>query len=385
MRAISRSKSMTKLEVSRKRSFTAKTGTDLNTILDNDYSGIKTIVNGAKKKFGIALGKALAKSFIIGDAGGSGTRLVFGTAGKSSVVVAAGLPLMASKFSDLQALFKDKIKGAFTWDYTVILATAGMRAAIKANTAPDTKTLCHTDYVHQAGSDKCIVATMPGSVEGYLGWYDGNTGDTDCYVEFGSTSAQFVHPVSANPNVKGKKLGGTGINLFSLSGVNLGFDPIANLAKTTCDKTNGAWNPDTCVTDIKELFDLNLNVCVGQYKKSKGSDACNKVLLKGLPKDPYFDDLAGDVFTKCDAVKSADTAGFKTQYACGRIAMWKKWLVTDLGLDKSKFSFVDDSNIKVEWHNGLMNLLIDLDFDLSKFPVKNMVNGDSDCMQFTVS
>jgi hypothetical protein len=361
-------------------------------------------------------------SFILGDAGSSGTRLLLFRKSDEYGVVIPGLPLAAQEPTKIKSIVDKLKKDLKSIDGVIILATAGVRQNLDHFKDPMTE-IC------TSGDSSCISATMLGTLEGYLGWLDltnnqGSKGTTlgdnhYCYVEIGGMSAQFVSPITTDePEAM------TGINgekLFSMSGVTLGNNVIAVLdpskpfdfGKKASMKKGLIQSPgispvnidtrcmamigddkvkfhDRCKPKIDhELITMDITKCDIVAKKTK---TCSKLFIKGihpsrnkeihdfmiLPKSVKILDRIEK--SKCLSKNIPDKFG--GNFSCGRAMLWHKWFVK-LGLEDMLIdaTYYDPSSDQLEWYSGLITLISNakFNFGLFKSSITSMVRPKSDC------
>jgi hypothetical protein len=336
--------------------------------------------------------------FIIGDAGSTGTRLMFGI-GFNKVFVIEGLDAVTtpSGVKNIVKLVLDAYKVFGNKMYVIILATAGARNALSGSAKPDLPSICMEAI--SGGVERCISSVMPGSLEGYLGWLDrGDTDNAACYIEFGGDSVQFVHSLESGSNVLSTKVKGKD-QVFSLSGVKLSFNPIqkqtkeSDRAKCSCkgDQMKDPSKRKTCLDEVITpfVFDKDLNECTKKYKSATKKPTCSKYIVKGASiKSVQWAAAVNDDFKCAEKSVCEDTTGFSLEYACANGLEWGKFF-SDLGIkeDLKTKAVAPDGSVKIEWYNGMMNLMADLNhnFKALRDVVKNgLTETKSDCIGLTI-
>jgi hypothetical protein len=327
------------------------------------------------------------KNLIVGDAGGSGTRLYIGLKDQvKAIQIILKVTLDGNENKDLSEFMK-KISDILKSDIFVG-STAGMRVTMeKANIAGFLqKAFC-------TGIDKCKALIMPGYWEGYLGHLDGTLDVEnpkslnpleDCYLEIGSTSSQIAGYVDSSNKV------------WSHSGVRLGF----KLSPTIGDKCDSdvvranKMKEDEFIKQCKDAVENDKDIWddkITECSKNQPKFKCKRLLVRGFNADNgIFSALYATATGKAEIANKCITAKvkFSENKNCGMSFALNKWFnfFKDIGLldlfkdNKNIVGVGTKAGIGMEWAWGAYKLL-NAGFDFSKINEYALVDkkAKSDC------
>jgi len=343
-------------------------------------------------------------TFVLGDAGSTGTRLLLAKQNSAQAMIIPGLKPAATA-ADVVREAIGKATAKIGAAKTIIAATAGVRQILNGN--DPMLAVC-------TGVDNCISRTMFGAVEGYLGWKDMMIGygggkvrpgyTRDCYMEIGGASAQVAAIAKAGDH---NIIGINDEKVISISGVSLGFnilgtqDPTQDVNFETGVNVNNdcsAVGKDraaivlACTPRVRAMFDLALIRCTEIFN---AAHSCHRLIIRGFTQAvhpeifSYIVTNAGRTTDEkmdasgCLAKNAANARG--AQFTCGRALMWDTWLRT-LGFTteqiRNAITVEPNGNLdQLEWYNGLMSLVQHPGFDFNKLSrsLKSMTQRVSDC------
>lgn len=325
-------------------------------------------------------------NFIIGDAGGSGTRLYIGFKDSTKVLQlksplkAAEKPKEAAEWiKSVRDVFPNKGKDVATF----IGATAGMRMSSTKLSAQQA-IACGAD----AGKS-CKMMVLPGAIEGILGWADGThvldnhspsyssskkPKTADCYLEIGSTSSQIAIPLGSG-------------KIWVMSAVNVAFGLVTAVKTAGTKVCNGAdpgFSLSGCKTAVqddngafKAHWDAGFKKCVAQTGRPE-SLTCTKILVRQMPPE-----IAKTLKTNSDEACKTPSTNRDANFRCALSFGLGKFLGEGgLGLAVSSAEFQsvpDTASYGVEWAWGLYNIMNSFGFDMSKISFSEHASPASDC------